>query len=580
MPTNTHVSDLKINKLTQSQFNTAVAQGTIDSTQLSIITDATLTVSDISDISSYYLPLTGGTLSGDTTISFNSSYSYGLLFNTESGYQVKMSTLRDSLFCLGNTHNSIGYNFGIANQTFSPNWSGGTSSLGTSTSKWTTLYSTKLNNGSDISIPTFGGTLALQVSTMPTADSTNLDKIVQYVGTTDSNYTNGYFYKCILTGGTYLWERTSVQPTGLTNSLESYTNSIGIGSSSSGGNAAVAIGVSSITTQGSVVIGNNASSTYQYGIAIGSSSQTNNQYGIAIGRMANASANYAIQLGSGGSVHTNSDASTFKVYNGIANYELMSADGTIPEARLADTTSATAGQVLALDSNLNAVWQNPGSSLPDMTGQSGKFLTTDGTDASWATISSGSTTLSGLSDVSLTSPSSGQYLKFDGTNWVNDSINVSGYLPTTGGTMSGEITFSDVDEGITWNGTSSYTQYIHSVGSTGLIFGSSYSVGQAIKMDLGRAEISPNHSYRGYLGSSSNIWSNGYISVLHVDSLQGSFSDDYTKYIDIPNQGGTMVVADVSSATSGQVLTLGSNLVPAWTNKTPGARIRVWGANE
>ena len=34
----------------------------------------------------------------------------------------------------------------------------------------------------------------------------------------------------------------------------------------------------------------------------------------------------------------------------------MSADGTIPEARLANTTSATEGQVLQLDSNNNAVW--------------------------------------------------------------------------------------------------------------------------------------------------------------------------------------------------------------------------------
>ena len=42
------------------------------------------------------------------------------------------------------------------------------------------------------------------------------------------------------------------------------------------------------------------------------------------------------------------------------NYELLSADGTIPEARLADTTNAQQGDVLTLDSNGNAVWQAGG----------------------------------------------------------------------------------------------------------------------------------------------------------------------------------------------------------------------------
>lgn len=46
---------------------------------------------------------------------------------------------------------------------------------------------------------------SIQVDIMPTADSTQLNKIYQYIGATDANYTNGYFYKCIFDGTNYQW---------------------------------------------------------------------------------------------------------------------------------------------------------------------------------------------------------------------------------------------------------------------------------------------------------------------------------------------------------------------------------------
>lgn len=55
---------------------------------------------------------------------------------------------------------------------------------------------------------------AIQTSIMETASSDNLGKIIQYTGTTDSNYTNGYFYKCVSDGqdpATYSWEEVEVQ---------------------------------------------------------------------------------------------------------------------------------------------------------------------------------------------------------------------------------------------------------------------------------------------------------------------------------------------------------------------------------
>lgn len=52
-----------------------------------------------------------------------------------------------------------------------------------------------------------------QYSTMPTAASTNVGQIVQFVGTSTSDYTNGYFYKCIADSGagTYVWEAIPTQ---------------------------------------------------------------------------------------------------------------------------------------------------------------------------------------------------------------------------------------------------------------------------------------------------------------------------------------------------------------------------------
>lgn len=53
----------------------------------------------------------------------------------------------------------------------------------------------------------------LQVSSMPEASSNSENIIVQYVGTTSADYTNGYFYKCTQVEGSYTWVRLDVQPT-------------------------------------------------------------------------------------------------------------------------------------------------------------------------------------------------------------------------------------------------------------------------------------------------------------------------------------------------------------------------------
>ena len=52
-----------------------------------------------------------------------------------------------------------------------------------------------------------GGGSSIQLGTMPTYTDVSLGTIVQYIGTTNANYTNGYFYKRGASG----WETISVQ---------------------------------------------------------------------------------------------------------------------------------------------------------------------------------------------------------------------------------------------------------------------------------------------------------------------------------------------------------------------------------
>ncbi len=66
-------------------------------------------------------------------------------------------------------------------------------------------------------------------STMPTASVDYLNKIVEYIGTTDSTYTNGYFYQCRFDGINYSWVQKNIQPssggTGGDGVVDGYYNS-------------------------------------------------------------------------------------------------------------------------------------------------------------------------------------------------------------------------------------------------------------------------------------------------------------------------------------------------------------------
>jgi len=52
----------------------------------------------------------------------------------------------------------------------------------------------------------------IQYDELPAASSSLVGAIYQYTGTTNLQYTNGYFYECVNDGGTYKWVQTNTQP--------------------------------------------------------------------------------------------------------------------------------------------------------------------------------------------------------------------------------------------------------------------------------------------------------------------------------------------------------------------------------
>lgn len=397
MPTNVKVDDLKINKLTKAQYEAAVQGGTIGEYELSVLTDDnTYATSE---------QLTQGLATKQDTISDLATIRSGAAAGATAVQPAAIADMETQ------THASATY-----------------------------ATKTELADKQDI----------IQYSTMPTAGADNIDDIVQFVGTTDSTYTNGHFYKCVSDGqdpATYSWEEVSLGGSslpdqtgqsgkylttngtnaswGTVNALQnsaSNTTSISIrqtsGTQAVGSNCVTIGDTTTYTDDNCIAIGKNAYVNYSDNVAIGVGANCSRGDGVSIGSGATCgyggvsigcnvqasglvaigykvlshgrvsttigrwienagTGSICIGLGGNGVYKTNTESGCFKVYLGqdtagfvSEEYKLLDQDGTIPEARLADTTNATAGQVLTLDSNLVATWATPsggGASAPTLT---------------------------------------------------------------------------------------------------------------------------------------------------------------------------------------------------------------------
>lgn len=169
----------------------------------------------------------------------------------------------------------------------------------------------------------------------------------EYVGAN-----NRWYYK---PSETFAWERVDVQPVPEVDALPDQTDNAGKflmtdGTEASWGGdsllknntdlpTSLAIGLNaSVNNNNATAVGNQAQGGNTLSVALGDNAKARGLCSTALGAKAVASSSYAIQLGTG----TNSDANTFKVANANGNFEMMSADGTIPTDRYT-TTPTDAG---------------------------------------------------------------------------------------------------------------------------------------------------------------------------------------------------------------------------------------------
>ena len=312
-----------------------------------------------------FVPLTGGTMSGSLRFVNTDLNMHGAIFGHADG--VKFGSVAPD----GVTVTTIGgwVSYGILPA------QNATQNVGSGSVKWNKIFVTRINNGEDIAIPAMYGTMGIQVSSFPTADSTHEGQIYQFTGATDSTYTNGHFYKCVSDGqnpATYSWEEVSLGGASYTagngisidaNNEISVTDPVLVNSDTT--SQQNCIGIVKTTTaatgtnaNGSVIIGYAAYSNGPGGISLGGQAKVNNNNGIAIGFTARAdglssvaigansfaNANGAIQIVAGWNVSgTNADADTLKVANRNGNFELMNANGNLPADRLASTTGLADG---------------------------------------------------------------------------------------------------------------------------------------------------------------------------------------------------------------------------------------------
>lgn len=114
------------------------------------------------------------------------------------------------------------------------------------------------------------------------------------------------------------------------------------------GSMGVSIGENAQQFSQGVSIGYRASTNFGIGAICIGKDTSGSALGVAIGTGAKTTADNAIQIGCGVTYlqgWTNSDANTFKVGNKNGNFEMMSADGTIPAERMS-AVAGTTGQVL------------------------------------------------------------------------------------------------------------------------------------------------------------------------------------------------------------------------------------------
>jgi hypothetical protein len=143
-----------------------------------------------------------------------------------------------------------------------------------------------------------------------------------------------------------------------------------------------------------------------------------------------------------GWVQTVADATTFTVGTDDINVVQFSGAGTITAGANISVSGNEVSTVIDPEFTDITVTGNVDftgatvigiDALPDQTGNNGKYLTTDGTDASWATLNA-SPAMDDLSDVTITSATANDVVYYNGSTWVNKYV---ASIPTLTNAQSG-----------------------------------------------------------------------------------------------------------------------------------------------
>jgi hypothetical protein len=118
----------------------------------------------------------------------------------------------------------------------------------------------------------------------------------------------------------------------------------------------------------------------------------------------------------------------YSTTNNASNWDTAYGWGNHASAGYLTSATAATTYVALAGSYANPTWITSLSEtkvLPSQTGNNGKYLTTDGTVTSWATLNV-TPALDDLSDVTITTPATDQVLKYDGSGWVNGAAPAGG----------------------------------------------------------------------------------------------------------------------------------------------------------
>jgi len=193
-------------------------------------------------------------------------------------------------------------------------------------------------------------------------------------------------------------------------------------------------------------------------------------------------------------------------------------------------------------------------------GTSGQILSSDG-DGSFSWINAASGTLSGLSDVNISSPTSGQLLQYDGSEW--DNISVSGDISVSGSSFR----VNSVQNNAVTLGTSTTGNYVATIAGTANEIEVSGSGSETAAVTIGL----PNDVTIGNdLVVTGDLTVNGTTTTIHTQNLNVEdknirLADVTTPTTTTANGGGIQLEASATEAEWPELKWSNSGELSGWT---------------